>query len=74
MIVNYGLALSLTRSIKSMQANIASQKNTKSIWKINLVYGQPIHIQAETKEEAKRYCLDRGIGIYSSPIKSIEKQ
>ncbi len=58
-----------------MHPNIAKKKNTKSIWKINLVYGQPlvIQIQADTKEEAKRYCLDNGIGIYSSPIKSIEK-
>ena len=56
-----------------MHPNTANQKSTKSMWKINLSYGNPIYILAETEKEAKQYCLDNGIGIYSSPVKSIEK-
>ena len=63
----------------SSQTNTRATKSTRNttktkLWLVELDFGMPwLRIPAKTKEEAIKYCHDRGIGIYTSPIKSIKE-
>ena len=50
-----------------------SLKHRTKIWLVKLDFGGTFCIPGRTKEEVQQNCYDRGIGIYTAPIKSIEE-
>ena len=59
--------------MKNTCPNTANPVPTENLWKVVLDYGNPFQMTGKSKDEVRRKCLDLGIGIYSAPIKSIEK-
>lgn len=59
--------------MKSTCRNSASRVPTESLWQIILEYGQPFQMIGKSKKDVEQKCINLGIGVYSSPIKEINK-